>query len=217
MATSTLYMLIGYLGSAFVVTSLAMRSIMKLRLVGLAGAFVFTLYGVLIDAWPVVFTNIVIVVIHLHFLREILTAKEYFRVLEVRQESQYLKYFLECHCGEIEAIWPSFVFKPSERYLTLFILRDLVPAGLFIAEIEDDETVCLELDFAIPGYRDFKIAKYLYDKGMLHERGFRRVIVRIGSESTSLTRAYLRRFGFQPDTRSGGGKEVLMRTLEPPR
>ena len=76
MATSTLYLLIGYIGSALVVASLSMRSIMKLRLVGLAGAFVFILYGILIVAWPVVFTNVVIVVIHLHFLREILTAKE---------------------------------------------------------------------------------------------------------------------------------------------
>lgn len=208
--TSTLYLLIGYLGSALVVTSLSMRSIMKLRLVGLAGAFVFTLYGVLIGAWPVVFTNVVIVIIHLHFLREILTAKEYFRVLEVRQESQYLKYFLECYRDEIEAIWPGFVFKPSERLLTLFILRDLVPAGLFIAEIQDDETVCLELDFAIPGYRDFKIARYLYDKGMLYERGFRRVIVNIGSEATG---AHLQRLGFRPDIRSGRDK-ILTRSLE---
>jgi len=211
MATSTLYLLIGYIGSALVVASLSMRSIMKLRLVGLAGAFVFTLYGVLIGAWPVVLTNIVIVGIHLHFLREILTAKEYFRVLEVRHESQYLKYFLECHCDEIEAIWPGFEFRPSGRHLTLFILRDLVPAGLFIAEIQDDETICLELDFAIPGYRDFKIGKYLYDKGMLYERGFRRVIVKIGSEAT---RAYLIRLGFQPDMRSGND-EILVRMLEP--
>ncbi len=211
MTASTLYLIVGYVGSALVVTSLSMRSIMKLRLVGLAGAVVFTVYGVLIGAWPVVLTNIVIVIIHLHFLREILTAREYFRVLEVRQESLYLKYFLESHADEIEAIWPHFSFQPSERYLTLFILRDLVPAGLFIAEIQDDETVCLELDFAIPGYRDFKIGKYLYEKGMLYERGFRRVIVRIGSDPT---RAYLRRLGFRPDTHSGRA-EVLTRTLKP--
>ncbi|TFG66856.1 MAG: hypothetical protein E4H28_00470, partial [Gemmatimonadales bacterium] len=137
MATSTLYLLIGYMGSALVVTSLAMQSILRLRIIGLAGAFVFTTYGVLISAWPVVLTNVVIVVIHLHFLREILTAKEYFRILEVGQESLYLKYFLECHCDEIEAIWPGFCLRPSEPQLTLFILRDLVPAGLFIAEVED--------------------------------------------------------------------------------
>lgn len=211
MAASSLYLIIGYLGSALVVTSLTMRSILKLRIIGLAGSIAFTVYGALIHAWPVALTNGVIVVIHLHFLREILTAKEYFRVLEVRQESLYLKYFLQCHADEIKAIWPQFSFQPSERYLTLFILRDLVPAGLFIAEIRNDETICLELDFAIPGYRDFKIGKYLYDRGLLYERGFRRVLVKIGSEATG---AYLRRLGFQPDTNSGHD-EFLTRRLSP--
>jgi hypothetical protein len=211
MATSTLYLLIGYVGSALIVASLSMKSILKLRLVGLAGAFVFTTYGVLIGAWPVVVTNIVIVLIHGHFLREILTAKEYFRVLEVRQESQYLKYFLQSHSAEINSTWPGFCFEPSERQLTLFILRDLVPAGLFIAEIEDDETICLKLDFAIPGYRDFKIGKHLYARGMLYERGFRRVIAETSSEPTS---KYLRRIGFVPDAWPGRDN-MLTRLLEP--
>ncbi len=41
MEATTLYTLIGYLGSAIVVTSLAMRSILKLRIVGLGGAITF--------------------------------------------------------------------------------------------------------------------------------------------------------------------------------
>lgn len=211
MTASTIHLIVGYLGSAFVVTSLAMRSILRLRIVGLAGAVTFTVYGVLIDAWPVVLTNVVIVVIHSHYLREILTAREYFRILEVRQESQYLKYFLESHSQEIEAIWPGFSFEPSHRLLTLFILRDLVPAGLFIAEIEDEETICLQLDFAIPGYRDFKIGKYLYERGTLFERGFRRVVVEIGSGADE---EYLRRLGFLPGGPAGRG-DVLTRSLEP--
>ena len=210
MTTSTVYLMIGYLGSALVVTSLAMRSILRLRIIGLGGAVAFTVYGVLIAAWPVVLTNVVIVMIHSHFLREILTAKEYFRVLEVRQESQYLKYFLDSHSDEIAAIWPAFSFQPSDRLVTLFILRDLVPAGLFIAEVEDNETICLRLDFAIPGYRDFKIGKYLYDRGILFDRGFRRVIVEIGSKADEI---YLRRLGFRPDTRSGRD-DVLCRELD---
>ena len=65
MEATTLYTLIGYLGSAFVVASLAMRSILKLRLIGLAGAVTFVVYGYLIGAWPIVWTNVVIVLIHL--------------------------------------------------------------------------------------------------------------------------------------------------------
>ncbi|MDH3297421.1 MAG: hypothetical protein OEM23_07965 [Gemmatimonadota bacterium] len=211
MSDPALHLFVGYLGSALVVTSLAMRSIVRLRIVGLAGALTFTVYGVLITAWPVVLTNAVILLIHSHFLREILIAKEYFRVLEVRQESQYLKYFLESHRDEIQSIWSGFSFQPSPRLLTLFVLRDLVPAGLFIAEIEDEETIRLQLDFAIPGYRDFKIGNYLYERGTLFERGFRRVIVEAGSGADE---KYLRRLGFRRPV-NPGRRDVLERSLEP--
>lgn len=52
MATS-LPTLIGYLGSALVVASLTMRSIMRLRIIGLAGGLTFVAYGYLIDAWHI--------------------------------------------------------------------------------------------------------------------------------------------------------------------
>ncbi len=206
-----LYLVIGYLGSALVVTSLAMRSILRLRIIGLAGAITFAVYGYLIDAWPVVLTNVVIVVIHLHFLREILTAKEYFKILEVRSDSRYTEYFLHHFGHEIEATWPGFVHEPSGQRLTLFILRDLVPAGLFIAEIVDKRTLRLCLDFAIPGYRDFKIGRYLYSKGALRDRGFRTVVADAGPERTT---QYLRRIGFRADPESGPNDRVKL-VLEP--
>jgi hypothetical protein len=191
--------LIGYLGSALVVASLMMRSILKLRIIGLAGAAAFTAYGYLIVAWPVVLTNVVIVLVHMHFLREILTAREYFKILEVRRDSRYLDYFLTYHSREIAETWPGFCYDPTDRQLTLFILRDLVPAGLFIAEIRDDETLCLRLDFAIPGYRDFKIGRYLYDRGVLSERGFRTVVA---EKAPARIAEYLRRMGFRQDPHS---------------
>ena len=207
-----LHLVIGYLGSALVVVSLSMRSILRLRIIGLAGAITFTAYGYLIDAWPVVLTNVVIVIIHLHFLREILTAKEYFKILEVRPDSRYTEYFLHRHGREIEATWPGFSHEPSGQRLTLFILRDLIPAGLFIAEIKDERTLRLCLDFAIPGYRDFKIGRYLYAKGALRDRGFRAVVAEAGPKRTA---QYLRRVGFRPDPESGADDRLIL-DLEPP-
>jgi len=94
----------------------------------------------------IVWTNVVIVLIHLHFLREIRRANEYFKVLEVRRESNYLRYFLNHFAEDIESAWPGFEYHPEEDILTLFILRDLVPAGLFIAKVLDADTLELELE-----------------------------------------------------------------------
>jgi hypothetical protein len=201
MEASTLYTLIGYLGSAFVVTSLAMRSILKLRLIGLAGAITFVVYGYLIDAWPVVWTNVVIILIHLHFLREIRRPDEYFKVLEVRSVSNYLRHFLDHYAEDIEHAWPGFEYRPEENSLTLFILRDLVPAGLFVAKVLDQETLELELDYAIPGYRDFKVGRYLYSKRALRDRGYSRIVARTSGDRAA---DYLAKMGFSREGNGGG-------------
>ena len=202
MEATTLYTLIGYLGSALVVTSLAMRSILKLRIIGLGGAITFLVYGYLIGAWPIVWTNAVIVLIHTHFLREIRRSDEYFKVLEVRRESNYLRYFLDHYADDIQRSWPGFTFHPEDEVLVLFILRDLVPAGLFVARVRDEETLELELDYAIPGYRDFKIGRHLYSRGALHACGYRTIVAEASGDRAA---DYLRKVGFAPADGSGDG------------
>lgn len=207
MDAATLYTLIGYVGSALVVTSLAMRSILKLRLIGLAGAITFVIYGYLIDAWPIVWTNVVIVMIHLHFLREIRKTDEYFKVLPVRTVSNYLRHFLDHFAADIERAWPGFEYEPEEDTLTLFILRDLVPAGLFVANVLDDDTLEVKLDYAIPGYRDFKIGRYLYAGHVLRDLGYSAIVARTHGDRAA---DYLSKMGFE---RRAGAGDDWARTL----
>ncbi|MGB5303701.1 MAG: hypothetical protein WBO43_07885 [Gemmatimonadota bacterium] len=200
MEADTIYTLIGYVGSALVVASLAMRSILKLRLIGLAGAVTFVIYGYLIGAWPVVWTNVVIVFIHLHFLREIRNTDEYFKVLPVRAVSNYLSYFLDHFAADIERAWPGFEYEPEEDTLTLFILRDLVPAGLFVAKVVDSDTLELELDYAIPGYRDFKIGRYLYAGHVLRDLGYSSIVAYTQGDQAA---DYLSKMGFERESAGG--------------
>ena len=200
MQADTLYTLVGYLGSALVVTSLAMRSILKLRLIGLAGAVTFVIYGYLIGAWPIVWTNVVIVLIHLHFLREIRKTDEYFKVLPVRTVSNYLRHFLDHFAKDIERAWPGFEYEPEEDTLTLFILRDLVPAGLFVANVLGEDTLELELDYAIPGYRDFKIGRFLYAGHVLRDLGYSAIVARTRGDQAA---DYLSKMGFERESAGG--------------
>lgn len=200
MDSSTLYEIIGYTASALIIASLTMRSILKLRLIGLLGSIGFTVYGYLIGSWPIVMTNLIIVIIHLHFLRELLTEDEYFKVLEVEGDSRYVDTFLGYYGDEISTVFPEFAGHPHA--LTLMSLRNLVPAGLFAADIVDDTTLELQVDYAIPGYRDFKIGRHLYRDGYLRRLGYRTVIARAQCEQTA---RYLRRMGFMADPDVGDG------------
>lgn len=78
MELSMIYEIIGYVASVLVAISLMMRSVLKLRVINLLGAAVFTLYGLLIGAYPVAVMNLFIVLIDLYYLREFMTKKGYF-------------------------------------------------------------------------------------------------------------------------------------------
>jgi hypothetical protein len=155
---------IGYIGSVLVAVSLMMSSIVKLRVINLIGAVVFSTYGFIIGALPVGFLNGFIALVDVYYIVEIFSTKEYFRVLEVKHDSEYLKYFLKFHAEEIRKFIPTFSFEPDEHWILLFVLRDTVPAGLVCAEYHDENHLFVNLDFAIPGYRDFKVGKYVFPK-----------------------------------------------------
>ncbi len=189
--------LVGYAGSALIVISLTMTSVLRLRIVGLAGAAVFAAYGGLIGSVPVIATNVIILGVHIFFLREMLSAQEYFTLLEVHETSAYLRYFISFYAAEITKRLPGFSLRLGPDQVRMFILRDAVPAGLLIADLGRDGTMTVDLDFVIPKYRDFKIARYLYSpaSGVLAGRNIHTIFNPAGSEDHQ---RYLRRMGFVP-------------------
>lgn len=159
-----LYEIIGYLGSGLVAVSLMMRSILRLRILNLLGAISFALYGLLIQAYPVALVNGTIAFINLYYLADLFRKKEFFTLLEVQPSSSYLASFIKFHLAEIQKFIPQFRFDPETEPFVFFVLRDMIPAGAFIGERYDDETLLVDLDYVIPGYRDFKIGKYIFSE-----------------------------------------------------
>lgn len=59
---------IGYLASFFVGISFFMRNIVNLRYVNSIGCIIFIVYGFLLNSWPVIITNFVIVGVNFYYL-----------------------------------------------------------------------------------------------------------------------------------------------------
>jgi len=192
-----IYEIIGYIASALVAVSLMMRSILRLRLLNMLGAMAFATYGLLIYAYPVALVNSTIALINIYYLRDIFTKKEFFTLLEVQPESEYLISFLNFYSEQIRQFIPLFKFEMEKRPFVFFVLRDMIPAGAFIGERYNDSTLLVDLDFVIPGFRDFKIGKYIFseNKDFFQERGIRRVCTESGNEAHE---RYLERMGFAP-------------------
>jgi len=65
---TTLTEWVGYAASAGVLSSFLMKDIRKLRMVNSVGCALFVVYGFLLHSWPVIITNIAILVINFYYL-----------------------------------------------------------------------------------------------------------------------------------------------------
>lgn len=187
---------IGYLASALIVLSITQKSILRLRLLGLAGGLVFLVYSLAIGAYPIAVVNVIASAIHGWRLRKLIRRKdEVFRILHVRPESKYLLDFLDFYRDDISGYQPEFAYEPRKEQVTAFILRDMVPAGLLIGEPRDDGSFEVSLDFVIPQYRDFKIGTYVYSPGSALLSGLAPHVVWVSASNHDHAK-YLRRMGF---------------------
>ena len=195
MDSSFIYEIIGYIASLLVALSLTMKSLQKLRIVNMIGAIVFIVYGLLIGAIPVAFLNTLILGVNVYNLWQMWKQKDYFTLMQVRADSSYLKKFLEFYRNEISEFVPTYLFKPAEDQVVVFILRNMLPVGLVIVKPEGEEAHIF-LDFVIPGYRDFRAGKFLFDESteFYRQMGILRLSTATGSKRHE---TYLQRMGFK--------------------
>jgi len=195
METNLVYELIGYAASILVAISLMMSAIVKLRVVNMIGALTFSVYGVLINSIPVAAMNGFIVLINIYYLVKIYRDEEYFQLVEEDESNNYTRAFLNFYRNHIKTYQPSYSFDKSYNF-SLFVLRDMVPAGLVQGNIDQNGVLMIDLDFVIPNYRDFKIGRYLFTEKLdfFRSRNIRAIRTSAGNKAHN---DYLERTGFK--------------------
>ncbi len=64
----TLIDILGYAAMAVLLISFTMKNVIKLRIINSIGCLLFTVWGIYIQEWPVVITNVSIILINLYYL-----------------------------------------------------------------------------------------------------------------------------------------------------
>lgn len=187
--------IIGYVGSVLVAVSLMMSNIVRLRWINLFGAATFATYGLLINAYPVLALNGFIVLVDLYYLIKMSRHKDAFELLQIdADQSPFLKMFTKYHTNEIKKFFPDFDLSKLNNPRCIFILRNLMPVGLFIC-IPYKRMLEIKIDYVIPEYRDFKNARYLFHSRIqiFKEQGFEAFIMKT---DISAHINYLKKLGF---------------------
>src|SRR5512142_2274541 len=196
MTHATNLQLLGYAASILIAVSLLMRSIVRLRIVNMAGAATFSLYGFLIGAYPVGLLNLLTTCINAVQLVRLQRRTEIFRVLEIAPDAPYVRYFLEFEEKEIRRYVPQFRYDPEQQRFVLLVLRDLVPAGLVVGKLEGT-TLCVDLDYVVAQFRDLKVARFLFvdQAEYFRQHGVREIV---SPADTPEHAKYLAKMGYKP-------------------
>ncbi|MGB7963984.1 MAG: hypothetical protein WCF12_13645 [Propionicimonas sp.] len=190
--------LIGYLASGLVVASLAMSSVVRLRLVSLAGGIVFSVYGALLPSVPIIITNVAVSLLNIWFLSREFSPHRDLGAVPSAVDAPFLVDFLRSHTHDISRSHPEFTGTTTANF-ALILTRDGLPAGVLLGNREGN-VLRLQLDYVMHAYRDSRIGSWLYASGskVFTAAGITRIAANPASE---VQRGYLRRVGFteQPD------------------
>ena len=199
----------GYVASVIVAVSLMMSSIVKLRWYNLVGTSAFSVYGFLIHAYPVGVLNGFIALCDVYYLVRMYSAKERLRIINVPPDSEYLQCVFDEYRTEITRLFPGFDFRAEGNRVSLYVLRNLVPACIFIGTPGDDGVLNVDLDFVVPAYRDFKPGEFLFieNRRLFLDLGYRRLQA---CSHAGHHDAYLRRMGFTPTAQENGATRFTL-------
>lgn len=199
--------LVGYAASALVVASLAMTSVVRLRILSLVGSVTFVVYGALIGSVPIMVTNAAIAALNVWFLR-----KEFgsgtsggvdLGASLIRADSPFLIDFLAFHRDDIDRFQPDFEMPTAGDVIALLLTRDGLPAGVLVGRRIAD-CLHIDLDYVLSAYRDSRIGRWIFgdDHEVFTALGISRLIAHA---HTDTHRKYLERVGFRHVADDQGG------------
>jgi len=198
---------VGWAGSALLVFSLLQARVLRLRVLNTIACLVLVFFNAVIEVWPMVAMNIVLVIINVYFIVKLLREQHddaVFQVIEVEEDDGYLSHFVRTHREEIGHFFPRFfdaVTTPDgaidarEDRTAYLIASGDETVGAVVARDVGEGVAQIELDYVTPRYRDFTPGEFVYRKsGLFRDRGFTSVRTPPG-----MVAPYYEKLGFVPE------------------
>lgn len=180
----------GYIGTALVIVSMMMTSVLKLRIINMCGGLISMIYAILCNTWPVVVLNASLICINFFQTMRALRHKNTFGHVLSRPDDESVRYFLSYYEQDIQKFFPSYKLDPhkNSEIHVIFVKGEMV--GILIGTRAAD-LYRIEMDYVIPRYRDIEVGKFLFP--LLKESGVNMLTAPLGSEDHN---KYLAKLGF---------------------
>ncbi len=196
MDTKMMIELVGYLGSALVVVSMLMTSVVKLRVVNTIGSAIFMGYALVIGSYPTALMNLCLIGINVYQLFRLFKGRKEYSLVSVSLREGYVSHFLETNMNDIRVWFPAFSAQNLQADAVFLVCCDSHPAGIFIAQKTAPDTLDILLDYTTPAYRDTSAGRYLYQQ--LREKGYKTLVFK---ENAPKHVAYMEKVGYRKNDR----------------
>ena len=186
----------GYLASLFLIIALLVNGDVKFRIYNILGTISFIIYGIIFSAWPVLLTNVILFFINIYYLRKLYAHKEDFVLIEFSGEEKLALKFLVFYAADIITYFPDFNETQLRGNLNFVVLRDLVIANIFSAQLLENGDAVVVLNYTTKKYRDYKVGKFIFEreKQYLISKGIERIVYKNADNKSHMH--YLKTLGF---------------------
>ena len=158
-------LLCGYPASAFLAVSLMVTRAMWFRWINLLGCLTFVIYGALIDAFPVILANGILVVINIVQVVNLYTRKERFEHVQIHRGDEIVESFLKFYRKDIHLDFLEFQFTTDAERICFMVLRNATLANIFVARKAEYGNIVVEINYTVPKYRDYKVGQFIFEAG----------------------------------------------------
>ena len=180
----------GYVGTALVICSMMMTSLLKLRIINISGSLISMIYSFICHAYPVAVMNFCLVLINAYHAIRGACRRERFGHLVLSVNDPTVRYFWELYGADIEQLLPGRRLEahPDAEVHMIYVGSEAV--GMFVGK-ECAERYQIEMAYVIPRRRDAALGDFWMQR--IKERGICTLTAPTGAKEHN---RYLLRMGF---------------------
>lgn len=204
-----LYEILSLIASILTAISLTVKSLYKMRWLNLFGCIGFTIYGALINAWPLAIVNGYIAIIDaLGIIKLKNSDKSTFYFGELGDIGEkYFEQFYQFYEDDIRSYFPDVSYSDLKTAKTYVLFRDMIPVGIFSIK-QNGNIAQVLMDYVVPRYRDGQFGFTMYvkkvyvfrDLGITKFEAFTRVQSHVD---------YLKKMGFTIENQEDGNMHLV--------
>ena len=203
METRILLEIIGYIGSALVVISMMMSSVLRLRVVNVLGSAIALCYAIAVKAYPVAALNAFLIAVNVVKTVQLFRVEKNYCLTQSKGTAGLPQYLVKKYNDDILNFFPDFKGLADDDDVFILMSGDTA-TGITAGKIDEQKNFFVTLDYTTPAYRDNSAGLFLFNE--IGRRGFcKKAILESSSKNHE---AYMYKIGFKKVSRGKYVKEL---------